>query len=89
MTHFMKHVVLPALAPVAVLCLYFTPVLLFGCVARGLLALTIVLISSLFAIVTALIGLRAKLLGDPSSNWWLISTAMFTLPLMLVLGPLG
>ena len=35
----LRHVALPAVAPAAIVGLYFTPVLLFGCVNRGLLAL--------------------------------------------------
>ena len=35
----LRHVALPALAPAALVGLFFTPVMLFGCVNRGLLAL--------------------------------------------------
>jgi len=40
------------------------------------------------AVVTISIGLRARLQGR-SSIRWLISTLILTLPLVLVLGPLG
>ena len=53
----LRHVALPAVAPAAVIGLYFTPVLLFGCVNRGLLALGVVLVSAGAAFVTARIGL--------------------------------
>jgi len=86
---FVKHVALPALAPAAIVALYFTPVLLFGCVNRGLLAIAVVLGSALMAFVTASFGMRARIQGHPSANWWLLTTIILTLPLVLVLGPLG
>ncbi len=88
MSIFLRHVVLPAIAPAAVVGLYFTPVLLFGCVNRGLLALAVVLLSAVGAFATVTIGLRAKAQGRPSARW-LVSTLILTLPLVLVLGPLG
>jgi hypothetical protein len=53
-----KHIALPAAAPVAIVGLYFTPVLLFGCVNRGLLAVAIVLVSAvaLYATCVARLG---------------------------------
>lgn len=84
-----KHVVLPALAPAAVVGLYFTPVLLFGCVNRGWMALAVVLVSAVAACVTVGIALHTKTRGHPTSNWWMISTLILTLPIVLVLGPLG
>ncbi|HUM17892.1 MAG TPA: hypothetical protein VL086_19540 [Candidatus Nitrosotalea sp.] len=85
---FLRHVALPAVAPAAVVGLYFTPVLLFGCVNRGLLALAVVLLSAGAAFVTVGIGLREQARGRSSAKW-LISTLILTTPLVLVLGPLG
>jgi hypothetical protein len=84
----LRHVALPAVAPAAVIGLYFTPVLLFGCVNRGLLALALVLLSAGAAFVTVGIGLREQSRGRSSARW-LISTVILTSPLVLVLGPLG
>jgi hypothetical protein len=83
----LRHVALPALAPAAIIGLYFTPVLLFGCVNRGLLALAVVLLSAGAAFVTVGIGLREA--RGRSSVRWIISTIILTTPLVLVLGPLG
>jgi hypothetical protein len=83
-----RHVALPAVAPIAVIGLYFTPVLLFGCVKRGLLALAVVLLSAVTAFATIAMGFRARAQGRPSARW-LCSAAILTLPLVLVLGPLG
>jgi hypothetical protein len=84
-----RHVALPAVAPVAIVGLYFTPVLLFGCVNRGLLALAIVGISAIAACVTTGKGVRAKAQGLPSANLWLLSTLILLMPIALVVGPLG
>jgi hypothetical protein len=83
-----RHVALPAVAPAAIIGLYFTPVLLFGCLNRGLLALAVVLLSAGAAFVTIGIGLREQARGRSPARW-LISTAILTTPLVLVLGPLG
>jgi hypothetical protein len=84
-----KHIVLPAAAPIAIVALYFTPVLVFGCVNRGLLAVAIVLVSAVAACVTTGKGVRARVQGLPTANWWLLSTLILVMPIALVLGPLG
>jgi hypothetical protein len=84
----LRHVALPALAPAAIIGLSFTPVMLFGCVNRGLLALAVVLLSAGAAFVTVSIGLREQARGR-SSLRWIVSTVILTTPLVLVLGPLG
>jgi hypothetical protein len=89
MNLFTKHIFLPAMAPAAVIGLYFTPVLLFGCVNRGLMALSVVLLSAVAAVVTAGLSLRTRVENPLVSSWWLISTLILVLPLALVIGPLG
>jgi len=69
--------------------LYFTPVVLFGCVNRGLLALAVVLLSTGTAVLTLRLSLRARVQNPLLSSWWLISTLILILPLVLVIGPLG
>jgi len=89
MSRVVKHIVVPGIAPVAVIALYFTPVSLIGCANRGLLALAVVAISLLAGIVIGLLGLRARR-NDPQSRWWWIgSMCILMLPALLVLGPLG
>ena len=84
-----RHLLIPAVAPVALVGLYFTPVTLFGCVNRGLLALAVVLISAVAACVTTAKGARARLQGSSSASWWLLSTLVLVTPIVLILGPLG
>jgi len=83
-----KHVALPALAPAAMIGLYFTPVLLFGCVNRGLLAVAVALASAVGAFVTVGIALRLRAQGKPS-GLWILSTLILTSSLVLLVGPLG
>jgi hypothetical protein len=84
-----RHMLLPALAPLAIVGLYFTPVTLIGCASRGLLALLVVGLSTIAAFVTVGLAIRGRTRGDPSSSWWIISTLVLALPLALLLGPLG
>jgi hypothetical protein len=85
---FVRHVALPALAPAALIGLYFTPVLLFGCVNRGLLAVAVALASAVGAFVTVGIALRLRVRGKPA-GLWIVSTLILASPLALLLGPLG
>ena len=84
-----RHVLLPALAPLAIVGLYFTPVTLIGCANRGLLALLVAGLSTIAAFVTVGFAMRGRTRGDPSSSWWILSALILTLPLVLLLGPLG
>jgi hypothetical protein len=89
MSAFTRHSVIPSIAPLAVVGLYFTPVSLIGCVPRGLLALAIVFISLVAGIVIGMRGLRARMKGDSVSGWSIASMCLLALPALLVFGPLG
>ncbi len=89
MNQYIQHILLPAIAPILIVVLCFTPVSLFGCVNRGLMAVAVVLVSAIAALVTVGMAFRLRLKNDPSSSWWIISGLIFTLPLVLILGPLG
>ncbi len=84
-----KHIVLPALAPAAMVGLYFTPVSLVGCANRGLMALGVVMASLLVAIAVAVRGVTARARGERSTVWPLIAVGILILPALLVVGPLG
>ena len=89
MSALVRHLLIPATAPAALVGLYFTPIALFGCVNRGWLALAVVLISAVAACATTAKGTRARLQRSPSANWWLLSTLVLLTPIVLILGPLG
>jgi len=89
MNLYMKHVALPALAPALIVGLYFTPVTVFGCVGRGLIAVAIALVSAIFAFIAIGFAFAGQRRRDPKSKWWALSAAILTLPLALLVGPLG
>jgi RsiW-degrading membrane proteinase PrsW (M82 family) len=84
-----KHVALPAVAPALIVGLYFTPLTVFGCVTRGLIAVAVALASAAFAFVAIGFAFSATRRRDPISKWWMLSAAILTLPLALLVGPLG
>lgn len=85
-----RHLILPLIAPVTLICLYFTPKTVFGCANRGYLALAVVLLSMIAAVPTAMMGAAAKRRGaNDESNWWLLTTLILVSPLVLLVGPLG
>jgi len=84
-----RHVLLPLVAPAAIVALYFTPVSLIGCANRGLIALAVAVIALVAGIAVGIAGLKARR-DDPDSRWWFIaSMSILALPVLLLLGPLG
>jgi hypothetical protein len=87
---YLRHLLLPLLAPALIVCLYFTPKHVFGCANRGLMALAVAFIALVAAIISACKGIREKKHGNTeAANWWLVSTLILLLPLLLLVGPLG
>ena len=83
------HVALPALAPLALVALYYAPLTLVGCAERGLLALAVAAVAAVAAFGCIAMAFRARARGGDRSNWWMLSTAILALTLALLLGPLG
>ena len=77
-----KHIIIPALLSAAFFSVAFTPVAVLGCRNRGLLALSIALISGLAGIGTAVTGLKKRLQGESDSLWWVITSAIFAIPVV-------
>jgi hypothetical protein len=85
----LRHVALPALAPLALVALYFTPLTVIGCRDRGLLALLVTAVSAVAAFACIGLAFRARARGETAALWWTLSAAILTLPLALLIGPLG
>ena len=86
----MRHLILPSIAPVALIWLYFTPKAVFGCANRGYMALGVVFFALVGAILTAIKSIKARRDGDnDSANWWIFTTLILVSPLVLLAGPLG
>ena len=84
----LRHVALPALAPAAIVALYFMPLSLIGCANRGWAALTVVFVSATAAFVALACAFRTGR-GSPEGRWWILSALILTLPLVLLIWPLG
>jgi uncharacterized membrane protein YiaA len=78
------------IAPLALIGLYFTPKEVFGCANRGYMALALVLGAALAALAATIKGVREKSRGNAkAAQWWMITTLILLLPVLLLLGPLG
>ncbi|MBK1723618.1 hypothetical protein [Thiocystis violacea] len=84
-----QHILLPLLAPLAVVALSVTPLSVIDCRTRGLLALAIVLVALIVGIGLGIRGLSARRRGMPVSGWWIAAMCILVLPALRVLGPLG
>jgi hypothetical protein len=77
-----KHIIIPALLSAAFFAVAFSPVAVLGCRLRGLLALSISLLCGIAGIGTAVTGLKKRIQGDQDSTWWMLTTALLTLPVV-------
>lgn len=80
MTPLLRHLLYPALLPLAFFTVAATPVTWLGCRNRGLLAIVIVLLSTAAAVWTTAAGARRQVQGDPHFRLWLLSTLVLLLP---------
>ncbi len=85
MRRMLNHIILPALLPFAFLIIGSTPVEVLGCSNRGLIAFLIALISGLTGIWTALRGASSRMRDDPSVQYWLASTLILVIPVILMI----
>lgn len=85
----LSHAVVPGLAPLAIVALYFTPTSVVSCVNRGLIAIAVVAASALVAIVMAVIAIRLRDTSPEAPAWWILSAGILSIPALLLLGPLG
>jgi hypothetical protein len=84
-----RHVALPALAPLALVALSVTPLTVISCRDRGLLALLVTAVSAVAAFVCIGFAFRERARGKAAGAPWLLSAAICALPLALLIGPLG
>ncbi len=85
-----RHLVLPSVAPAALIGLYFTPKAVFGCANRGYMAVAVAFLALAAAVAAAKTGIAARRRGDgESASWWILSALVLVSPLVLLAGPLG
>jgi hypothetical protein len=87
---FIRHLILPLIAPATLIILYFTPKTVFGCANRGYMALAVVFLALVAAVATVKKSITARRQGDQEiANWWTVTTLILVSPLVLLAGPLG
>jgi cytochrome bd-type quinol oxidase subunit 2 len=85
-----KHVILPSLAPILIVGLFFTPKYVFGCANRGYMALAIAFVTLILAFVTVVKAIAEKRHDEiEKSSWWVLTALILLTPTILLLGPLG
>ena len=85
----LRHVLLPAVAPAAIVILYFTPTTVIDCLTRGLLAVGVAGVAAAAAFAALGKGFLGARRGRPEAPLWMLSAAILVVPLVLLLGPLG
>jgi heme/copper-type cytochrome/quinol oxidase subunit 3 len=87
MKRIIYHVLLPAILPLSFFAVAYTPVDVFGCRGRGLIALTIALISGIGSLATAILSVKRKKENHEKARWWLLSAIILAIPVvgMLIL----
>jgi len=85
MKRIVNHIIIPIMMPVLFLIIASTPIEALGCALRGLIAVLIALISGLAALVTVIVGLRARVRQDKNSVWWVLSTLILVIPVIAMI----
>ena len=80
-----KLLLLSVIIPLLFLAVATTPVQIFGCRNRGLLAFTLALISLLFALVSTIKGAKNRVKDKSNYLIWLICTVILALPAIYIL----
>ena len=82
---FLKHVLLPATPSFAFAVDVATPVQVLGCRNRGLIAVSIALVTVLLALCSVIVALFLRIRKDPNSVWWIGTTLVLTIPAILLI----
>jgi hypothetical protein len=82
MEHVVYHMMITAIMPGLFLITAATPGEVLGCRTRGLIALTIALVSGLAAVGAAMIGAKGRMKGIENCLWCLGSTFILVLPVV-------
>jgi hypothetical protein len=80
-----RHVILPSLAPLLFFAVAAMPVHVLGCRTRGLLAVSIALVSVLTGLAAAIMAIKGRLQDDSQSRWWIGSALILAIPTVGVL----
>ena len=89
MKRVLKHVVVPAIVPVAFFLVAAMPVEVLGCRNRGLLAVLIALLGALGGLGALLTATVRRMRGAPHTHWWVVTAVIVTLPAVAVIVAAG
>lgn len=81
----LRHILLPAFAPVLFLVVATTPVDVLGCRTRGLLVIAIAFLSILAGLGAAIAGVRGRVRGEAEANWWATTALVLAVPAVLLI----
>jgi hypothetical protein len=79
-----NYILIPLLFPLLFFLVASTPVEVLGCLTRGLIAVSISLISVLSGLILAIFGLKQRIKRQQSSSWWMISSLILSIPAIYI-----
>jgi len=85
MNPLISYILITAIMPVLFFLIALSPVEVFGCRTRGLLALLIAFASGIAALVTTIKGARERAQVDSNARWWMISTLVLVIPVIAMI----
>jgi hypothetical protein len=80
MTRTLRHILFPALAQAVFFLAASTPVEVLGCLNRGLMALSVAMVSAIAGMILAVKGGLGRRRGDPDERWWVVSALILAIP---------
>jgi hypothetical protein len=81
----LHHLMVPVVMPAIFFTIAFTPVHVFGCRARGLMALLTAFVSGIAAVSTTVIAKKRSRLGDKAGIWWMITALILMIPVVAMI----
>jgi hypothetical protein len=80
-----RHIILPFLAPLLFFAVAAMPVQTLGCRTRGLIAISIALVSVLAGLGAAIMAIKGRLQGGSHTHWWIGSALILAIPAVAIL----
>jgi hypothetical protein len=81
----LRHFVAPSIMPVLFFAVALSPVDLLGCRTRGIIALSIALLSGLAGLAAAGMALKGRVKGEAGSEKWILTTLVLTIPVVAMI----
>lgn len=80
MSPLLRHILIPAIAPLLFFGVASAPAEVLGCRTRGLLAIVIAFSSVLAGLGAAIKAARGRMRGERHSHWWAVSAVILAIP---------